>query len=176
MEEDIASRIFVCQAVFLLAAPGDCWTCDRPMRFFALMALPPFGLTGDQLEFEADDVPMLREITVMPSAITPVISSRAGILWRPDYSRTSGQRYWMNHCEHCDATQGDFFVHGPDGAFWPQSDEQMDTIDALKIEGPHSFVDSNAAYSGAMQAWRERHDGIVRAPPPTARKPRRKRS
>lgn len=82
MDEDTASCIFFCQAVFLLATPGNCWTCDRPTQLFALMALPPFGLTGEPLEFQADDVPMLRKITVMPSAISAVISSRVGIFDR----------------------------------------------------------------------------------------------
>jgi hypothetical protein len=27
-----------------------------------------------------------------------------------DYSHTVGHRYWMNHCEHCKAKMGDWFV------------------------------------------------------------------
>lgn len=31
--------------------------------------------------------------------------------YRTDYSKTTNSRYFINHCEHCDAKLGDFFLH-----------------------------------------------------------------
>ena len=40
----------------------------------------------------------------------------------------------MNHCQHCDAKLGDFFMHGePGGAFFPTSPEQANKMIIFRI-------------------------------------------
>lgn len=46
------------------------------------------------------------------------------------------------HCEHCDAKQGDHFVQGPDGPFWPYDEAQMKGIEATRLEGPFRLPDA----------------------------------
>jgi hypothetical protein len=144
---------------------------------FAMMALPPFSFEGDQEEVLDDDGPMLRNITDMPASLAQAMGPITGSIWREEHSNTAGFSYWMNHCEHCDATQGDHFVQGPGGPFWPNDETDMAAIEAVRIDGPFRLEDANTSYSGAMAAWRDRRHGVhpvavqVRNP----RKPRGKK-
>lgn len=169
-ESDVHSGALICQALYILQALSDCYSCKRDTRLFAAMALPPFSLEGDQDEVMDDGGAMLSELTGLPTALEESIRAITGDLFRPDYSRTVDMMYWMNHCEHCDATQGDFFVHGPNGPFWPYDPAGMDAIQVTRIEGPFRLPDANTSYSGAMADWRDRRHGVQRPPPPAPKK------
>ena len=54
------------------------------------------------------------------------------------FSKTVNGKYWANHCEHCNALQGDFFMHDePGGEFSPID---MDGYKAITlIEFPYKF-------------------------------------
>lgn len=48
-----------------------------------------------------------------------------------------GIRYFGNHCDHCDALQGDYNLHvDPGGAFRPMDENDLKTIKLFKIEEP----------------------------------------
>ena len=175
MSETDTERGFVCQDVYLLSAPADCWKCGASTRLFALMALPPFTGQGAQIDFDVDDVSMLTNIGEMPDPLATIVTHRSAGHWRRDHSNTVGSDYWMNHCDQCEAKQGDFFVQGPNGPFWPYDDASAARIECEKVEGPHAFRGADAAYSGAMTAWRNRRDGIEHSMPPATTKRRSKR-
>lgn len=160
---------FSCHAVFLMSALGECWSCHALTRLWAMMGLPPTV----HWSLDADDAPMLKDIGRMPAGLAQIVAERTNGRWRSDYSNTVGSSYWMNHCEHCDAKQGDFFVQGPNGPFWPYDEAMAAAIEAERLEGPHVFEDVNLAYSGAMREWRDRREGIERAPPPRAQRRRK---
>lgn len=165
----------ICQAVYLLQGLGQCYSCKKDTRMFALMVLPPFALEGAQDEAVDEDGAMLKMPEELPSALWQAIHPVTANLFRRDHSRMAGASYWMNHCEHCDAKQGDHFVHGPDGPFWPFDEAQMKGIEATRLEGPFRLLDASTSYSGAMALWRDWKHGVVR-PPPLVRKPRRRRA
>jgi hypothetical protein len=51
--------------------------------------------------------------------------------FRPDFSKTAGAGYWMNHCQHCGAKVSDFYLHmEPDGPFmgWPGVDTDAGSL------------------------------------------------
>lgn len=165
--------VMTCQAVYLLTGQGVCYSCHLPTRLFALMALPPFQFVDEDEEPLDDDGFMLKNIGQMPAALAAQLGPQVGRLLRPDFSRTVRASYWMNHCERCDAKQGDHYVQGPNGPFWPYTPEEMDTIAALRLEGPHPFMDVGCA-AGAMSGWRDRKHGI--APVEIPQRKRRKAS
>lgn len=174
MNADHDEGALTCQAVYLLQGLGQCYQCKKATRMFALMALPPFTVEGDQDEAFDDEGPMLRELTDLPDALAQAIRRVTGSFLRRDYSHTASLTYWMNHCEHCNAKQGDHFVHGPDGPFWPNDEAAMRAIEATRLEGPFRLPDASTSYSGAMADWRDWRHGVVRPPPPL-RKPRKTR-
>ena len=171
-EEDGA---LVCQAVYLLRGMGECYSCKKPSPMFALMVLPPFAVQGAQDEALDEDGSMLNAPTDLPPALVQAIHPLTGDLYRLDHSRMAGLSYWMNHCKHCDAKQGDHFVHGPDGPFWPNDEAEMKTIEATRLDGPFRLADASTSYSGAMADWPDWRHGVVR-PSPLVRKPRKRRT
>ena len=173
-DDTAEAAVLTCAAVYLLRVDGTCYACQRTTPMFGLMGLPPMSQEGGDYPVDEDEC-MFREVVEMPTGVAAAIRETAGEIYRPDFSGTAGLEYWMNHCQHCDATQGDFFVHGPNGPFWPQDEVQMETIQSTRVEGPFKFVEPQTAYSGAMVDWRNRRHGVVR-PPPRAVKPRKKRS
>lgn len=172
-DQDDEVAALICAAVYLLRAEGECYSCKKATPMFALMALPPMHEEGAE-GFGDEDECMFREITEMPANLLQSIRANAGPWFRNDHSRTASTSYWMNHCQHCGAKQGDFFVHGPEGPFWPYDETQMDAIHATRFDGPFRFRDPSTAYSGAMVDWRDRKHGVERplAKPATGRKKR----
>ena len=168
------SGALICGSVYLLTGRGECYACKKATRLFAFMALPPFEAIGDQEEAMDDDGSMLKEVVDMPDSLKAIVAEQSDGKWREDYSRTADETYWMNHCERCDAKQGDFFVQGADGPFWPYSDAGMEAIEATKVEGPHTFPWADTTYSGAMADWRDRRHGVVRPPIKPRRNAKRK--
>lgn len=50
------------------------------------------------------------------------------------YSHSLKERYWVNHCKHCNALQGDFFMHEePGGEFFPLDVEGYNAITLFEI-------------------------------------------
>lgn len=103
---------------------------------------------------------MLQNIGHMPAALAAQLSPHMGRLLRPDFSRTSRLSYWMNHFERCDAKQRNHYMQDPEGPFWPYTPEEMDAIAAVRLEGPHVFMDVDCAAS-AMSEWLNRKHSIA---------------
>jgi hypothetical protein len=162
-----------CEAVYLLQAHGNCYRCKKKTtRMFALMALPPFVLEGEEFDVMDDDGPMLRELTNLPDNLVRQLRPIVGSMLRADDSRTAGLTYWMNHCEHCEAKQGDYFVQGPDGPFWPEDDAAFLAIEGVRLEGPFRLPDAITVYSGAMASWRDRRHGVKPSEKRKSKRPR----
>jgi hypothetical protein len=159
---DDAPIIRTCDSIYLLSSSMECYSCRKPSPIYALMLLPPFASSDADDDWDEDEC-MVRHIETMPSTIVEALGSRTSGKWRRTDSITLQETYWMNHCEHCDAKQGDFYVHGPDGAFWPNDEAEMDKIQAERFAGPHDFVDGDMSYSGAMIDWRDRLHGVTPA-------------
>jgi hypothetical protein len=103
---------------FVASAPVLCWKCGTPTWVYAI-ALPggheqldidedaEDGTSGEESWISIDEPAFLYYIDYLPTAV----QDRVRALTRHfhvDYSKTTDSSYWMNHCEHCSAKQGDF--------------------------------------------------------------------
>jgi hypothetical protein len=114
---------------------AECWSCHQPTRAGAPVA--PSGSIAVDDEFELPESEEVYEPVVLANVVR-VSDDIAALLrfevptFRIDASNTLHTEYWMNHCQHCDAKQGDFFLHAsPDGPFfaWPRGDATTTLID-----------------------------------------------
>lgn len=68
---------------------------------------------------------------------------------------TSRLTYHANHCETCGAIQGDHYLHGPDGPYFPQTDADLARL---------RFVDGAgwlmAVASAGQSGWMERVEDV----------------
>lgn len=113
----------------LLIAHLTCWRCNMNTRVFGFAlpcgyqaledvsddseASPPIGIEqtmddigGSQWVAQADFGVLCYATLICEGALArmAVLTHR----YRKDSSATTGTRYYMNHCEHCDAKLGDF--------------------------------------------------------------------
>ena len=114
---------------FVLESRRDCWRCERATRVFGF-AMPrghqQLVESSPALEFSSDaeyeawlDGPdatqwVAQESTAVLSYVQHISESALARMhsltmrYRKDYSSVTQTRYFMNHCEHCDAKLGDF--------------------------------------------------------------------
>lgn len=147
---------FECKSVYWLESVAYCCECSKPTRMFALMALPPFSVYGGHEYTVMDEKgSMLSEIATLPTNLAHFIPQHAKNNFRVDESDIALMAQWMNHCDHCDSKLEDEYVQGPEGPFFPQTEEMMDFIGATKIVGPFIFYDAQTSYCSAMAEWRD---------------------
>ena len=113
----------------LLESRRNCWKCERPTRVFGFAipsgheqlekSRPDLEFPGDDdydaclegpdaMHWVAQDAPaVLSYVTHICEAALSRMHSLT-MRYRKDLSGVTGTRYFMNHCEHCDAKLGDF--------------------------------------------------------------------
>lgn len=58
-----------------------------------------------------------------------------------DYSKQTNSKYFMNHCEKCNAKMGDFFMHcEPGGAFFPVDEVEAKNVITYELKSITSPV------------------------------------
>jgi hypothetical protein len=54
-----------------------------------------------------------------------------------DFSKTTNSNYWMNHCEHCSAKQGDFPLFcEPESPFMPINRSDAAAVTLQRVSAP----------------------------------------
>lgn len=131
---------------YVVQSISNCWKCNLLTRVFSFM-LPEeheqFVPAEDELE--DDDCKKIvgwychgyRGTISDVSSLSPLVSKKINRFtdnFKHSYSRTAGYRYMMNHCEHCGAKLGDFYMHcQPGKAFFPTSPEEANRMILTKI-------------------------------------------
>jgi Domain of unknown function (DUF5710) len=130
---------------WIVTSNRKCWKCERATEVFA------FALPEDhcQLEF-ADDAPAddtgqwepcgMRALPLYIEHLTEAVQIRIREVtphYRLDFSQTIGSSYWMNHCEFCEAKQGDHELFcEPGAALMPVTSMEMAKIRTALIPEP----------------------------------------
>jgi hypothetical protein len=114
-----------------------CWKCSEVTQVIALASN-----TFYELDDENDASPKWFEQDYfsffnMPKYINPEVIQRVQQkfpFYKFGYSKTINGKYWANHCQKCNALQGDFFNHNePGGAFFPISIEECRDIKLYEV-------------------------------------------
>lgn len=131
---------FVSQSYFVAQAQCNCWRCSKPTRVIAFVLPAGFGEYDEDEDGEryfdtCSEAMVLSYVTFLPY----VVSKQAQTLnphFHLDESRSYG-RYWMNHCEHCRAVQGDHYLIGqPEGPFFPMEDDAAAQVVLFEVNAP----------------------------------------
>ncbi|WP_446924687.1 DUF5710 domain-containing protein [Klebsiella pneumoniae] len=172
-----ASYWFIAQTI------GTCWKCKEDTLFTAIL-LPEVHETLEAVEDESDEdkpnsdalqtywlVQKKPAFIFYIDDITREVLSQLGLVRHylsRDYSKTTDSRYWMNHCQHCHAKQGDFSLHCEvDSYFAPREIRHGLNIELYTVKAPFTatcggishdhihvhFGDSGAMTAGEMFPW-----------------------
>ena len=134
---------------------SDCYKCANKTAVISLASNNFYYLNTDENEdekwFRADGLSFFS----MPVFIENELVGKINKLfpnYKIAYSKTAESSYWANHCEHCGALQGDFFLHSePGGAFFPLEIEEYEQLTFITV--PSKFdVEIDADYSWLSNA------------------------
>lgn len=115
----------------LAVAEMPCWKCQHITVVAALVAPSDSQVWEDDVE---DGQPQHAKHSVMLSYVKDTNAELESALrgavpgFRPDFSATVAEKYWMNHCFHCDASIGDWYTQiEADGPFfaWPRAEGEI---------------------------------------------------
>lgn len=126
----------------------QCWKCSRNTSVFCIAArdgyLAQDLLYEDEASGKVDSVvwtpintgTFIGNLTLLNGSVRRLLAERCPT-YRIDFSRTAESSYFMNHCEYCDATLGDFYMHNePGGAFFPTTEDEARQIELWRVDLP----------------------------------------
>ena len=130
----------------LLQGEAACYACGAIGPVVAIAAPPEAIVEDDAYPLSAGEHGWigLSDVDDLPAATQSRVQELAPG-YRADYSATARAPYLMNHCAHCGAKFGDFFLHSkPDGPFFGIETEGLKAwivdepleVDASFSEGP----------------------------------------
>lgn len=137
----------------------DCYKCGNKTAVISLASNNFYYLSTDEKEeekwFLSDNLSFFSMPTFIDAAFSSILS-QAFPNYKITYSKTAECSYWANHCEHCEAFHGDFFLHSePGGAFFPLEIEEYGQLTFITISSKFD-VEINADYS-----WLSHADDIL---------------
>lgn len=118
-EED-AGELRLAGPLRLACAEVECWKCGKSTTVSSLEAAMVEDVEAGSVFDDSGGPSFLSNIDAddMPLPLAEKLSQVAPH-YRPVYSRTLGDTTWANACMHCDALQGQFYLHmEPDGPFF----------------------------------------------------------
>ena len=129
----------------------ECWNCRKETPVATII------LCEHQLRWDAEDA-FENEIdpTVLKNIIKISDEAKSRITEQAPWmsflaSNTAQETYLGNSCIDCKKLQGDWFLHKPDGPFFPQDDEQLNNLSLSW----HSIPVSLSA-SGSQSLWMDK--------------------
>jgi Domain of unknown function (DUF5710) len=128
--------------VWLLTSNENCYRCHK--------VSPVFAITSQAIkDYDVDDYGDIHFLTHRADENTHVSISNLKSVdgrisqylakfapnYRMDFSKTQSANVYMNHCHHCGAKLGDFYMHNePGGAFFPESYEDAHRMKKMMFE------------------------------------------
>ena len=130
-------------ACAVLRAAMPCWKCGE------LPAVAAIWIDADLSGQAYGDGPALLTYieSLNPEAMEQVFALAPWMRLTPSF--TTQRLYLANHCGPCGTLQGDHFVHGVDGPFFPQTDEEIARIRIAAGKG-HLRAEADCSRSAWM--------------------------
>jgi hypothetical protein len=138
--EDQSPSQMIHAPVWLLISYERCYRCRMDSAVFALSADKfvdiEFGEDHEvyfqQIDAEQHGHISFYNLERLDDRIATLLA-RDAPKFRLNFSQSQSKRVYMNHCQHCDAKLGDFFLHCElGGAFCPDSFDPIQDLDRMK--------------------------------------------
>ena len=144
------------RCLYVLTVAHQCHECAEATRVHALLLRGPFEVEGYPGVEPNEEGALLRYPVAVPADVVETMSKVSAGRWHLDVSRTYGDSYYMNHCEHCGAKIGDHHLGEPEAAFFPLTKEQATRISGHRVDGIFRFEDRQLSMSSWMDEWLRR--------------------
>lgn len=131
----------------LLTGPHTCCKCGDQTRVSAI-GLADHEEFGEEGYEPVEDCRLFTQLRALKADVASQINGLAPWL-RFDYSMAADTTYLANHCEHCDALIGAWYIAEPGEAFFPLSDEEVGRLAVEWIDQPFEITDGG----GMQNSW-----------------------
>lgn len=140
----------------LLLADIRCYQCQAPTSVAAIW-VADFEKREDGEVIDNGEAALLAYPEWLDEGATRLIQIHAPWM-RLATTKTSGITYLANHCQVCGTVQGDHYVGGVDGPYWPQGDEALARLMFVRGAGP-----LRATGSSSQSLWMTRVEDVCRS-------------
>jgi len=128
----------------LIGAKTTCWSCRGVTDVTTIMVgerleMSPWDDDIDATYESRNEPAVLKSIVFLDVDAAEVVASNAPRL-RWSFSTTAGERYLGNRCGQCDALQGDWYLHKPEGPFFPLSQTAAKDLTIAWVERELSAI------------------------------------
>lgn len=114
--------------IFFITSYCDCWKCKKESPVYCIASSGYIYKGKKHHKFT-----VYSNLKASSNDIEKVLKE-AYPKYRLDYSKTTSEKYFLNHCEFCDAKMGDFFLHNEhDCAFSPMSISSAERATLTKL-------------------------------------------
>ena len=148
----------------LLTGPHTCYKCRGSTRVSAI-GLADHEALGEEGYESVEDCTLFTQLGSLNVEAASEVGVRSPWM-RFGHSMTANATYLANHCEHCNALIGAWYISEPGEAFFPQSDEEVSRLAVEWIEQPFETTDAG----GMQSSWIDQ----LLAPDKPTRKPKRR--
>lgn len=119
----------------VLLGEGKCWKCAELTPLAAIWVSSYTEIDpeeGDHLVSE--DAALLKYVGELTAEVWQQVEAVAPWL-RYAHTEGSDATYLANHCQQCETLQGDWYVFGVNGPFFPQTPEEIAAIKIVPGQG-----------------------------------------
>lgn len=145
---------------YIATSQEVCWRCRSKTHVHSFLLSENYETlefddeTGFSYWRKAYEPTFVSYVTTLTPEVVSVVK-KLSLLYRLNFSRKAQRTYWMNHCEHCKASQGDHFMYGePGGAFSPTNEVDAGLITLRFVGasfGANSDTGGNADFFHCMR-------------------------
>lgn len=119
---------FALPPLFIVKSAQECWKCSQSSDVYCIASSRFLDEDGTDNGFTIFS--NLEKIDILVEKLIKEYIP----LYRPDYSKMVEGVYYMNHCQHCSAKMGDFFMHSEPGrAFFPMTEYSAKKITIFQL-------------------------------------------
>lgn len=106
---------YICENLYILRMEQICYRCKKTTQV-VLFATDKSYSSNENYTLN-NNIQILTYVKAMPDSLGAYM--RTHFAYSPDYSYTIKEKYFVNHCSHCHALQGDNYLHEvPSQAFY----------------------------------------------------------
>lgn len=131
---------------YIITGNTPCWKCQQSTPVSAIVVDDYEEGDGEGEWYRVDDRALLNDITAIEPRNLAAIQGLAPWM-RFGYSATADTVYLANHCTHCDALQGDYFLGKPGKVFFPTDKGELQSFKVVRIDQSLA-IDASPSRSG----------------------------
>lgn len=127
----------------------SCWDCKKDSEVYAIFVKNLYDIAE---ESELEEAVSLTYIASLNSEVDQLLQTLTNGRFSLDYSFNADEQYYMNHCQHCSAKIGDFYLFKSGNVFSPSTLEDYQKLKLVFYNLP-IFTDSGYNMGTAVNVF-----------------------